>query len=205
MTVTSNHIDGRWWTIVRSSRDARVGVLTAVALVLSLGLEHVGWLTTPRARTLLLIVVLASGAPMLVTLARALIARRFGADLLAGLAIITAVLAGQVVVAAIVILMWTGGQALEQYANRRASRVLEALAARNPEIAHRQVGDRIVDIPLSEIREGDVLVVFPHEVCPVDGHVRDGSSTMDESLISGEPYFVAKTGGVAVISGARNG
>jgi heavy metal translocating P-type ATPase len=205
MAVSPTQIDERWWAMLRASREARIAVLTAVVLVLSLWLEHLGVLSATRTRTLLLVVVLVSGAPMLLTLARAVIAGRFGADLLAGMAIVTAVVAGQLVVAAIVIVMWTGGQALEQYANRRASRVLEALAARNPETAHRQVEDRIVDIPLAEIREGDVLVVLPHEVCPVDGYVRAGSSTMDESLISGEPYFVAKTGGVAVISGARNG
>ena len=58
---------------------------------------------------------------------------------------------------------------------------------------------------LEEIRIGDKLIVFPHEICPVDGVVVEGHSVMDESYLTGEPFEMSKTPGVQVISGAING
>ena len=52
---------------------------------------------------------------------------------------------------------------------------------------------------------GDLVAVFPHETCPVDGTVTDGHGTMDESYLTGEPYLLAKAPGSAVLSGAVNG
>jgi P-type E1-E2 ATPase len=138
-------------------------------------------------------------------LLRQVISRQFGSDLLAGVAIITSVLLGECLIAAVVVLMLSGGQALEHYATGRASSVLDALARRNPTAAHRRAGEDLVDIPLDDIRVGDVLVVLPHEICPADGVVQLGSSTMDESYLTGEPFLIRKTTGSAVISGAING
>jgi heavy metal translocating P-type ATPase len=147
----------------------------------------------------------AGGLPLLWELIGHLWAKRFGADLLAGLSIIAAALTHEYLVAAIVILMLSGGQALEDYATRRATRVLAALARRMPQTAHRQSADTIEDITLEEIRVGDRLVVFPHEICPVDGVVESGEGGMDEAYLTGEPYLVRKTAGTGVISGAVNG
>ncbi len=63
----------------------------------------------------------------------------------------------------------------------------------------------MVDIPLEEVAVGDLLVVFPHETCPVDAVVVEGRSTMDESYLTGEPYVLSKVAGSAVLSGAING
>lgn len=143
--------------------------------------------------------------PLLVALLRQALRREFGSDLLAGLAIVTSVLLGEYLMATVVVLMLSGGQALEGYATRRASSVLDALARRNPTSAHRRVDEHLVDIPLDDIRVGDVLVVLPHEICPADGVVQLGSSTMDESYLTGEPFLIRKTTGSTVISGAING
>jgi heavy metal translocating P-type ATPase len=101
--------------------------------------------------------------------------------------------------------MLSGGEALEAYAVRSASKVLEALARRMPAVAHRRQDGRLVDVDLSSVRVGDVLVVFPHEVCPVDGTVTEGHGAMDESYLTGEPYVLSKTPGSYVLSGAING
>jgi heavy metal translocating P-type ATPase len=74
-----------------------------------------------------------------------------------------------------------------------------------PRIAHRVSGEGTVDVSTSAVEAGDVLVVFPHELCPVDGVVIGGHGSMDESYLTGEPYQVQKTLGVTVISGAVNG
>jgi cation transport ATPase len=151
------------------------------------------------------VVLAAGGGPLLLTLARSLARGRFGADWLAGFSILTAALLGEYLVGAIVVLMLSGGAALEGYATRRASHVLEALARRVPQVAHRIVAGRVVDVSLADVRVGDELRLMPNEVCPVDGEVTVGRTTMDESYLTGEPFVTQKTPGSAVLSGAING
>ena len=129
----------------------------------------------------------------------------FGADLLAGLSIVTAVLLNEYLAGSLVVLMLSGGAVLENYAVRKASSVLEALAKRMPSVAHRKSGDKLIDIATEQVNIGDTLLVLPHEICPVDGTVQEGSSTMDESYLTGEPYMMSKTTGSQVLSGAING
>jgi len=104
-----------------------------------------------------------------------------------------------------VVLMLSGGAALEFYATAKASSVLDALAKRVPSIAHRREGPVLHEVKLEEIRVGDLLTVFPHEICPVDGEVLEGQGVMDEAYLTGEPYEISKTPGSQVISGAING
>src|SRR5205085_2402856 len=63
----------------------------------------------------------------------------------------------------------------------------------------------VTDVPLDAVAIGDALVVFPHEICPADGTVLEGHGSMNEAYLTGEPYEVSKTPGVAVLSGAVNG
>jgi len=145
------------------------------------------------------------GVPVLYDLGKKMLAGDFGSDLLAGISIITAVLLGEYLVAAIVILMLTGGASLEQYATRRASAVLDALARRVPQVAHRKIDGHLSDVPLAEVVIGDTLIVLPHEICPVDGVVTEGRCVMDESYLTGEPFQMSKAPGSLVLSGAVNG
>lgn len=131
--------------------------------------------------------------------------REFGSDFLAGISIVTAIVVREFLVATIVVLMLSGGTALEEFATRRASRVLDALAKRMPSVARRKKDDAFTDIALSDIKIGDVLVVFPHQVCPVDGVVVEGRGSMNEAYLTGEPFEIAKVPGVQVLSGALNG
>jgi heavy metal translocating P-type ATPase len=153
----------------------------------------------------LLIAIVIGGAPLLFTLARKVIAGDFGSDLLAGISILTSIALGEYLAGAVVVLMLSGGTSLENFASRRASSVLNALAKRMPQIAHRQTASGVTDIDLAEVRVGDILEIFPHESCPVDGVVVAGHGTMDESYLTGEPYLISKTAGSTVLSGAVNG
>lgn len=152
----------------------------------------------------LLAVVILGGAPLVFDLLRDLIHGKFGSDLLAGISIVTALVLDEYLAGAIVVLMLSGGTALESYAVRSASSVLDALARRMPTIAHRS-GENPVDIPLDQVALGDLLLVLPHEACPVDGTVVEGHGVMDESYLTGEPYLMSKTPGSQVLSGAING
>ena len=153
----------------------------------------------------LFIALAAGGVPLIVDLSRKLIKREFGSDLLAGISIVVSVLLGQYLVGAIVVLMLSGGTALEQYATQRASAVLDAMAKRMPTIAHRRTDSAMEDVGLDQVRIGDSLVVFPHEICPVDGTVKEGRGSMDESYLTGEPFRISKIPGAPVLSGAING
>jgi P-type E1-E2 ATPase len=101
--------------------------------------------------------------------------------------------------------MLSGGEALENYALHSASSVLAALAKRIPSVAHRKRDSEIVDVELPEVAVGDTLVIYPHDICPVDGVVIEGHGVMDESYLTGEPFQITKTSGSTVISGAING
>lgn len=153
----------------------------------------------------LVLVMIFGGLPLLLQLAKKLLKGDWGADLLAGIAIVTALLLDEMLAASLVILMLSGGAFLESYAARKASSVLEALAKRMPSVAHAKTGTGLCDIATDLIKIGDFLVVLPHEICPVDGIVTEGAGTMDESYLTGEPYVMDKISGSSVLSGAING
>jgi heavy metal translocating P-type ATPase len=152
----------------------------------------------------LYVALVLGGAPLVVILSRKLWIGEFGSDFLAGVSIVTAVLLHEYLVATIVVLMLSGGTALEEFATRRASHVLDALAKRMPSVAHRNSDLGLSDVALSEIHVGDRLVVLPHEICPVDGVVIEGHGSMNEAYLTGEPFEIAKTPGSLVLSGALN-
>ena len=150
-------------------------------------------------------VLAAGGVPLVLSLALKLLHREFGADLLAGISIVSAVLMEEYLAGAFVVLMLSSGQAMEAFAMERASSALQALARRMPLVAHRRVQRHVVEVPLSEVVIGDELVVYPHEICPVDGVIVEGSGVMDESYLTGEPFMMPKAPGSDVLSGAING
>lgn len=153
-----------------------------------------------------LYVTLAIGGGILVFgLIRKLITFQFGSDLLAGMSIVTAVLLEEYLAGSLVVLMLSGGETLENYAVRTASRMLEVLAKRAPTTAHRKENGTIEDISVEQINIGDAILIFPHEICPVDGDVVAGNGVMDESYLTGEPFLISKAPGSAVLSGSING
>ncbi|WAK03893.1 heavy metal translocating P-type ATPase [Methylobacter sp. YRD-M1] len=153
----------------------------------------------------LIAVLVLGGVPLLYQLAAKLLQRDLGADLLAGMSIVTAILLHEYLAGSLVVLMLAGGAMLESYAVRRASSVLEALAKRMPSVAHRKSADTLIDITTEQVVIGDTLLILPHEICPVDGTVLEGAGTMDESYLTGEPYMMSKVRGSQVLSGAVNG
>jgi len=179
------------------------------ATPVSLGPLDPGRWFAGRAITLaelpLVVMLITGGIPLVGDLLVKLLTGRFGSDLLAGISIVTSVILGEYVAGVLVVLMLSGGEALERRAVSRAGDVLAALARRMPTVAHRRAGGGPVDVPLAEVRVGDVVLVLPHEICPVDGTVVSGRGSMDESYLTGEPYTIAKAPGSTVLSGAING
>ncbi len=192
-----------------STKEVVIAVIAIAGIglhmILRFGLGTAGTVFGYPSSNVPLFVALAAGIPLLLGLVSHLLRLEFSADLLAGISIVTSVILGEYLAGTLVVLMLSGGQALEAYAVRRASFALEALAKRLPSLAHRKKDSAVDDVPLAEVAVGDNLVVFPHETCPVDGVVLDGRSTMNESYLTGEPYLLPKATGSAVLSGAING
>jgi heavy metal translocating P-type ATPase len=153
----------------------------------------------------LYLVLVLGGIPLVYQIIKKFFQGDFGADLLAGTSIVTAILLGENLAGSLVILMLASGVVLETYAVKKASSVLEALANRMPSIAHKKSGEALTDIGTDQVKIGDTLLILPHELCPVDGTVLEGVGTMDESYLTGEPYMMSKTSGSQVMSGAING
>lgn len=182
-----------------------VALVAATGIALHLSFRFLGGPATHLANLPLYVALAVGGIPLVAELAKKLWSGDFGSDFLAGVSIVTGILLREYLVATIVVLMLSGGTALEAFASRRASRVLDALAKRMPSTAHRKVGEGLIEVSASEIAVGDALVVLPHEICPVDGIVVKGQGTMNEAYLTGEPFEVEKAPGAAVLSGAVNG
>lgn len=185
-----------------------VAALAVVCVLAHLALRWTGpdrlWLGWPLSDWPLLVALCFGGIPLVMELALKLARGEFGADMLAGISIVTAIVMSEHLAGALVVLMLSGGEALEAYAVGQASNALAALARRMPTTAHRREAGQVVDVALREVAPGNVLVIYPHENCPVDGTVLEGQGSMDESFLSGEPYLIAKTPGTTVISGSVN-
>ena len=153
----------------------------------------------------LVVMLFVGGVPLVVGLLRNLARGEFGSDMLAGISIVTSIILGEYLAGVLVVLMLSGGEAIESRAVSRAGDVLHALARRMPTVAHKKTTAGLIDVALTDIVVGDIIVVLPHEICPVDGTVVAGRGSMDESYLTGEPYRMAKAPGSAVLSGAING
>ena len=192
---------GRW--LKEYGKDTPIAIFTALAILAHLLLRYV-WRTGALDVFPLYLALTAGGIPLIFGLARSAFKLEFGSDWLAGISIVTATLLHEYLVACIVVLMLSGGTALERYATRRASSALRALARRMPTRAHRVSATGTVEIAVQNVVPGDVLAIHPHEICPVDGEVIDGHGEMDESYLTGEPFEIAKAPGSQVLSGAIN-
>lgn len=182
-----------------------IAILAVASIIVHLVMKFGYHVADPMTQYPLLAALGIGGTPLVIDLAGNLIRREFGSDLLAGISIVTAVLLGEYLAGTFVVLMLSGGETIEAYAVQRASQVLRALAKRMPSVAHRKSGSDMEDVGLDEVQIGDSLLIFPHEVCPVDGTVVEGHGVMDESYLTGEPYMMSKTPGSQVLSGAING
>ena len=174
-------------------------VLAAVLVLLQFGLElQVRVLASAYAA----VIVVARSAGMV----RSLREGRWGIDLLALMAIASTVVVGEYLAALVVILMLTGGEALEDFAQGRAARELRSLLDRAPRFAHREAAGAVLeDTPIGDVAQGDVLVVRPSELVPVDGELLSDSASLDESSLTGESLPVERTRGETLLSGSVNG
>lgn len=157
------------------------------------------------ARTVLVWFGLAAAALLAVRMVRQMIGGTFGVDVLAVIAILATVLTGEVIATLIIVVMIASGSALEDFAQRRAKRDLDALVDRAPRLAHLVHDEEIRDLPVDSVRIGDHLMVRSGEVVPVDGVLITGSAVFDDSPLTGESMPVERRRGDEVPSGCVTG
>ena len=149
--------------------------------------------------------LIIGGLPIIWGTFRGILRGKFASDVVAMLAIIAAILMDQAFAGVVVVLMQSGGEAIEDYGLRRATSSLDALLARAPRLARRKNPNGSIDIiNVNQVRVGDHLVVRPGDLVPVDGEIISGKSEIDESALTGEPIPRAKSNGDKVLSGAIN-
>lgn len=142
--------------------------------------------------------------PLSVSVIREILAGHAGVDLIALLAMGGALMLEQYLAGAVIALMLSGGEALEDYADARARRELTALVTRTPRVVHRYEGQELAAPPIEDVQPGDRLLVKPGEVIPVDGVVEGEGAVIDEAALTGESVPVEKAEGDPVRSGTVN-
>src|SRR5678809_345102 len=130
--------------------------------------------------------VILLGAPIVFQTIRNALKGRFATDVVATLSIVGSVALDQPLAGLVIVLMQSGGEALERYAEGRASAAVRALEEAAPRIGHRVTDDRVTDIPVTDIVVGDDLLVRPGELVPCDGIILGGESELDASSLTGE-------------------
>jgi heavy metal translocating P-type ATPase len=151
------------------------------------------------------IALIGAGFPVVWRTLRAARHGNYATDLVASLSIVTAAIIGQPLAGLVIVLMQTGGEWLERYAERRASAAVSELEKAAPRIAHLITENRgVVDVPVGELNVGDVFLVRPGEMVPCDGIVLSGISEIDASQLTGEAIPVPAHEGIPLMSGSLN-
>ncbi len=197
-----------------SSGPARAGVAwrgqllvpAAVCVVLLAGAVLRFTVSADAAANLWMAGLAVAGLPLVWRTTTQLLKGHFATDIVAMVAVVTAVLLQQQIAGLVIVLMQSGGEALERYAEGRASAAVRALEQDAPRIAHRSHPGSVGtdDVPVESIVVGDLLLVRPGEMVPCDGLVVDGSSHVDTARITGEPMPVRAAAGTALSSGSLN-
>jgi len=174
----------------------------AAFLLLVGGVAHLAdrpWADLPWWAGLLIV-----GLPMAVRTVIGMLRGRFAADVVAALSVVTAIALVQPLAGLVIVLMQTGGEALDRYAEGRASEAVRTLEADAPRSAHRRSGAALEEIAVDQIRVDDLLLVRPGEMVPCDGIVVEGDSSVDTSRLTGEPLPVHATAETSLPSGSLN-
>lgn len=175
-------------------------IIAGIALILQYGFHY---------PLLAQIIVTIAGAivalTMLIGMVKTLRSGKYGVDLLAILAVVATLAVGEYWAAMVILVMLTGGDALEDYAAKKANTELKALLDNSPRFAHLVTPDGSKDVPVNDVPVGAKIIVKPGELVPIDGLIIKGTGEFDESSLTGEARPVAKTVGDTVMSGSING
>lgn len=193
---------GRLRSLAARYAEPALLMLTAAALVAGGAAWWAG--AHDAARACWAAGTVAAIAPALAWVVAALRRGRAGVDLIAVLALLGTLAVGEYLAGALIALMLATGRTLDAAAQRRAVRDLRALLERAPRTARRRTGDEVLQVPLDAVEVGDVLLVGPGEVLPVDGRLDAGRVVLDESALTGESVPTEHGAGEVLRSGTVN-
>jgi heavy metal translocating P-type ATPase len=188
--------------LLRFLRHYKLFSLACLTLVAGIGLQLSDQRTV--AHWLLGSVSIAEVLPLAWNMWQDVRAGTYGIDILAATAIVASVILGQYWAGMVVVVMLTGGEALEHFAGHRARSELDALLARAPQQAHALRKGKVVDVPASELRTGDKIIIKAGEVVPVDAVIIEGTASFDESSLTGESLPESKQPKDRLLSGSIN-
>jgi heavy metal translocating P-type ATPase len=170
--------------LVRFGREYKLFSVTVLIVIVGLALEVAGQPTL--VHWLLGGMAIIAVCPLLWEMWQDFRAGKYGIDILAATAIITSVILNQYWAAIVVVLMLSGGESLEDFAEHRAKSELDDLLKRAPRTAHVIRKGKTLDVNVKELRVGDKILVKAGEVVPVDAVIIDGAASLDESSLTGE-------------------
>lgn len=177
----------------------------AIAMIVLGALEKYVLSLPEYAQAIWMLGLIGAGFPVVWRTLRSAMAGKYATDVVASLSIVTAGIIGQPLAGLVIVLMQTGGEALEHFAERRASAAVSELEKAAPRIAHLVTGDKgLVDVPVGEVEPGNVFLVRPGDLIPCDGVVLSGISEIDASQLTGEAMPVPAQEGTTLMSGSLN-
>ncbi|QHN43302.1 heavy metal translocating P-type ATPase [Candidatus Mycosynbacter amalyticus] len=186
----------------KDSKQERLNkVLTAVAAVSFIGGLAFSLLKLPGAEALYLVSLAAGGIPVAVSAVRKVLKRKISISLLVTIAALGALYLGQFAEAAAVMFFFALAEAFEEFGEARSQKAVAALLEKSPKIARMQDGR---EVPVEEVKEGEIFKVRPGDMVPLDGVVIDGESSIDEATITGESVPKEKYKGEMVYAGTMN-
>ncbi len=180
----------------------RLFSVAALAVIAGLILELLGY--KAAAHWLLGVVATLELLPLAWSMWQDIQSGRYGIDILAATAILSSVILQQYWAAIVVVLMLTGGEGLEDYAEHRARRELDALLKQAPQKARVLRKGKTFDVPASELHVGDKIIIKAGELVPVDAVIIEGAASFDESSLTGESLPQAKDVNEGLLSGSIN-
>lgn len=186
----------------KESKQERLNkVLTALAAVSFIGGLAFSLLKLPGAEALYLVSLAAGGIPVAVSAVRKVLKRKISISLLVTIAALGALYLGQFAEAAAVMFFFALAEAFEEFGEARSQKAVAALLEKSPKIARMQDGR---EVPVEEVKEGEIFKVRPGDMVPLDGVVIDGESSIDEATITGESVPKEKYKGETVYAGTMN-
>ncbi len=146
------------------------------------------------------VIVLAGGYPVFMNVIRATLKRQIISHTLMTIGVIAALVVGQWVTAALVVVFMRVGDYVENFTTESARRAVKELTSLAPQTARVERDGKEVEIPVSEVKLGETIIVRPGEKIAVDGEVISGQATVDQSAITGESMPIEAANGTHVFA-----
>jgi len=171
-----------------------------ITLVFVLLLHYFNLVHSELDKLLLIVVSFLATLPVVLKALWSLKNKKFSIDLLAAVALTFSLLARQWTSAIFINLMITSARILANYTKSRSRRTIQGLLKMKPHKAKIEKDGKLIEVPLTSLKKGDLVVVDLGERIPVDGVVEKGEASVDQSSLTGESIPVAKTKGSPVLS-----